>query len=75
MVISRLYEDEDEWTRHSSAMEDLARDLKVSVEEITQTYELALKELKKTARIKDFLPLLTIRVVRESIKKAPSHSQ
>ncbi len=70
MVISKLYEDEPEWIRHWSAMEDLARDLKVPVEEISQPYEMALKELKETARIKAFLPLLVIRRVREMIKES-----
>jgi len=72
MVISKLYEDESEWIRHSSAIEDLAKDLKVSVEEVAQNYEKALRDLKENARIKEFLPLLTIRRVREIIKKVPS---
>jgi hypothetical protein len=69
MVISQLYEDETDWFRHSSAINDLAKNLKVSVEEISRSYEIELRELKKTARIKDFIHLLVTRRVRDLLMK------
>jgi len=68
MVISEPEDKEPEWNQHWTAMETLARDLHAPVEGIRRPYEIVLKELNKSARVKVFLHLLFGRKVREIIK-------
>lgn len=68
-VMEDSYEDETERKQHSNAIEMLARDLGISVDEMSQLYETELKKLKQDATIKDFLTVIVSRRVREIIKK------
>jgi hypothetical protein len=58
-----LYENVAEQRRHEAAIENVAQDLRRSIESVNTVYELVLARYKKKARIKDFLsPLVTKRV-------------
>jgi len=50
-----------------STVEALARELGAPIEEILVYYETALKELRPSARIKTYLPILASRQVREIV--------
>ena len=67
MVAIGVTENDSEEFQNLSNIEDLARELGASIEEIHFYYEAALKELKPTARIKAFLPILAGRQVREIV--------
>lgn len=67
MVMVDLYGDEKEKSHHLAAMKALARDLGIQIEEIGALYERALEEIKKTARIKDYLPILASRQVKDLV--------
>jgi hypothetical protein len=67
MVAIGVSEDESEEFQNLSNIEDLARELGASVEEIHFYYEAAMKELRPNARIKAFLPILAGRQVREIV--------
>ena len=54
-------------TRHSYAIETLSKDLNVSVEVMSELYNKKLNEIEKTARIKDFLVLVVMHDVRETV--------
>jgi hypothetical protein len=56
-----------ESSTHERAIEDLARQSHVSIEQVAQLYERELTALKVGARITGFLTILTIRKVREDI--------
>lgn len=68
MVMVELYEDEKEKLRHLSAMKMLARDLGIPIQEIGALYERALEEMKKSARVKDYLSILASRQVRNLLQ-------
>jgi hypothetical protein len=67
MVAMQLYDNNIEWKQHESAMQGLARELGMPMNDISQVYENALKELKSQARIKDFLSVFACRRVRELV--------
>jgi uncharacterized protein (DUF2126 family) len=67
MVATQLYDNNIEWKQHESAMQGLARELGMPMDDISQVYENALKELKSQARIKDFLSVFACRKVRERV--------
>jgi len=67
MVAIAESENDSEEFQNLSTIEDLARELGASIEEIHFYYEAALKELKPNARIKAFLPILAGRQVREIV--------
>jgi Protein of unknown function (DUF3562) len=67
MVAIATFENDAEGFESLSAVEDLARELAVPLEEIYSYYEAALKELRPNAKIKAFLPILAGRQVREII--------
>jgi hypothetical protein len=67
MVATQLYDNNIEWKQHETAMLGLARELGMPMDDISQVYENALKELKSQARIKDFLSVFACRKVRELI--------
>jgi len=67
MVAIGVSGDESEEFPNLSNIEDLARELGASSEEILFHYETALKELRPHARIKAFLPILAGRQVREIV--------
>ena len=68
MGASLPYDDEEERARHLNAIQQLAREApRHGIDEliVPLLYEAELAELKATARIATFLPLLTIRRVRD----------
>jgi hypothetical protein len=67
MVAIAVTENDSEEFQNLSNIEDLARELGSSVEEIHFYYEAAMKELRPNARIKAFLPILAGRLVREIV--------
>ena len=69
MVMTGLYEDEREKSQHDSAIRTLARELGLPMMEIGAIYEGALKELKKTARIKEYLAIFASRQVKDLLQR------
>ncbi|HUK55848.1 MAG TPA: DUF3562 domain-containing protein [Nitrospiria bacterium] len=67
MAAALISENDSDELQNFSTIEDLARELGVPVEEIHLHYEAALKELRPTARIKAFLPILAGRQVKETV--------
>lgn len=67
MVAAALYETELEKRRHLSAIHLLAMDLGISEDTLRQQYEDELKMLKEHARIRDFLPILVIKRIKEKL--------
>ncbi|MBI3802983.1 MAG: DUF3562 domain-containing protein [Nitrospirae bacterium] len=68
MAMVKYYEDDKEQARHFSAKQRLARELRIPLEEIGALYERILKELRKQARIKEFLSILVSRRVRDLLR-------
>ena len=71
MSASLSYDDEEERVRHLNAIQQLAREApRHGIDELVVPllYEAELAELKATARIATFLPVLTIRRVRDVFK-------
>ncbi len=63
-----LYDDDKERTLHKGAIHDLSRESGLPEWEIGKMYEQELDKLKQTARVKDFLPVLTRRLVKETLR-------
>ncbi len=68
MVDNTLYEDEKDLALHRSAIHDLSRESGLPEQEIGKIYEQNLSNLKRTARVKDYLLVLTHRLVKESLR-------
>jgi hypothetical protein len=69
MDAGTLYETEEERRQHRRAMESVARDVQRPIEEIQPLYEFELAELRREARVKDFLSVLASRYVRLAVKE------
>ncbi len=67
MVAMMLYENELDKRQHRSAIHFLASHAGVSEEFVRQLYELELESLIRRARIRDFLPVLVVRRLKEKI--------
>jgi hypothetical protein len=65
MTVICLYEDEKEERQHVAAIQILIKDEGSSEEEIRRLYEGVLEELKKEARVKNFLTILVSRKVKD----------
>ena len=65
MTVIVLYEDENEKRQHIAAIQILVRDERSSEEEIRCLYEGVLQELKKGAKVKNFLTVLVSRKVKD----------
>jgi hypothetical protein len=66
MTANGLYEDDLEKQQHAHAIQVLAEGVRVvSEEEIYELYEGVLREYKREARVKIFLPILVTKKVRE----------
>jgi hypothetical protein len=63
-----LYASEAEKRLHANTINQLCQELSESAEIIRPLYEKVLSELKKEAKIKDYLTILVARIVRESAK-------
>lgn len=63
-----LYENEKELAMHRGAIHELARESGLPEQEIGKIYEQNLDNLKRTARVKDYLLVLTRRLVKESLR-------
>jgi hypothetical protein len=68
MVDNTLYEDEKDLALHRGAIHDLSRESGLPEQEIGRIYEQNLGNLKRTARVKDYLLVLTRRLVKESLR-------
>ena len=68
-IYKELYEDKVDEERHHFVMEDLAKSLKVSLEDVIEPYEQSLREIKERARIKDYIVLLVVREVKALLKE------
>jgi hypothetical protein len=69
MTANGLYEDEIEKQQHAHAIQVLADVVRISEEEVYRVYEVVLREFKKEARVKIFLPILVTKRVREILDK------
>lgn len=68
MVNGALYENEKELAMHRNAIHDLSRESGLPEQEIGKIYEQNLGDLKRTAKVKDFLLVLTRRMVKETLR-------
>lgn len=68
-----LYEDDKELAMHRGAIHDISRASGLPEQEIGKIYEQNLGHLKRTARVKDFLLVLTSRSVKESLRRRHRH--
>lgn len=68
MTDNALYKDKRDLTLHRSVIHDLARESGLPEPVVTEIYEQNLSYLKKTARVKDYLPILTRRMVKENLR-------
>ncbi len=68
MVDDTLYENEKEVAMHRGAIHDLSRESGLPEQEIGKIYEQNLVNLKRNARVKDYLLVLTRRSVKESLR-------
>ncbi|MFZ5773051.1 MAG: hypothetical protein ACOY4W_16650 [Thermodesulfobacteriota bacterium] len=60
-----LYANESEKNQHSNAIRQLCQELAENEEAIRPVYEEILLEMKKQARIKEFLSILVCRTIRD----------
>ena len=68
MTFACRYENLSEERLHVEAIQRLAQDLDLRVEDIRELYETFLGGAKQEARIKDYLVILVSRQVRASIR-------
>lgn len=64
-----IYDNDKERTLHSGMIHDLSRESGLPEWEIGRIYEQELDKLMKTARVKDFLPVLIRRLVKDNLRK------
>lgn len=57
----------EEQRRHQNMIDSLARQLDTTEDTISVLYEGELRKLSVSARIREFLPILTARLVRDSL--------
>lgn len=69
MVMMEICEDEKEKSLHDSAIQRLAEELRRPLKEIDALYEGALREMKRTARVKDYLIILASRHVKDHLQR------
>lgn len=60
--------DEKEYALHRGAIHELAMTSGLPEVEVGAIYLRELEKLKKTARVRDFLPILTHRVVKDNLR-------
>jgi len=70
-----LYANKAEKRLHMNAIQLLALNMEMSVDEVKKLYEIVLKRLKKESKIREFLPLLVSKrveylfTVRKTLRK------
>jgi hypothetical protein len=62
------YDNDKERLLHAGAIHGLSRESGLPETEIGKIYEQELDKLKRMARVKDYLSVLTCRVVKESLR-------
>ncbi|HXY55530.1 MAG TPA: DUF3562 domain-containing protein [Nitrospirota bacterium] len=60
--------DEKDHGQHARAIQKLAQELGISVEEVSGLYRDILEVLKKDAKIRIFLPIIVSRIVKERLQ-------
>lgn len=65
-----LYENEKEEKLHLNAIRSIARETGFPESDVGLVYETALEKLKEHAKIKDFLPVLVKREVKDMLLKS-----
>jgi hypothetical protein len=58
-----------EQASHVKAMYSLAEELHAPIEKVKQTYELEFGRLQSGAKLRDYLPVLTARRVRQALHR------
>ena len=66
-----IYQNEKEHKQHLGTIHEIARMCGRPEDEVEKVYELELSKLMQVARLKDFVPVLTRRVVMENLRHAP----
>jgi hypothetical protein len=69
MGILEICENDAESKRHHYAILNLSKELRIPVEKLSASYEKKLKEIQKTAKVKDFIVLVVMHDVRETIRE------
>lgn len=64
------YENDEERKRHLQHIEAMAAELQRSVQEVENCYEAVLARLLRQARIRDYLPVLVAKQVRNVLRAA-----
>ena len=62
-------DDKKEYDQHARAIQKLAQELGVPVEEVNRQYREILEVLKKEAKVRAFLPILVSRSVKERLRQ------
>lgn len=70
MLRNQLYLDGKDQRKHLNQIRSLAHDLQRPIQEIVPLYENLLEELRRYARIPDFLPVIVSKKVRECCRKS-----
>ncbi len=66
-----LYDDDKERAAHAGAIREIAQHTGLPEPQVMQFYEQELARWKQSARVRDFLPVLLWRSVRENLRHAP----
>lgn len=66
-----VYEDDKERRQHLGAIHEIARMSGRPESEVGKVYEVELSKLKRTARVKIFLPVLACRMVMQNLRRLP----
>jgi Protein of unknown function (DUF3562) len=67
-MVDALYGDDKEHVQHLGAIRDLALTSGLPEGEVEKIYERELGKLKKSARVKDYLLVLTHRTVKDNLR-------
>ena len=64
---SEIFNNSEEQRRHQNMIDSLAKQFGTTVDTISVLYEGELRKLSVSARIRDYLPILTARIVRDTL--------
>jgi hypothetical protein len=68
--MEKIHRNEAEGAPHALAIESLAAELHMPVENVWRTYEKQLARLKVDARVHEFLPVLAMRKTRATLRRS-----